>query len=97
MNDINKTTATQINSRELNMAKFKLAYDDKKNTLIISRGVKTLTIQYNSLDLYDLTKYKKFNVIDKINGVYDDMLQNIISDFFKFEYVMEGIINGGKP
>lgn len=89
--------AEQVNAKELNFAKFRLAADEKNDTLIIIKGVKSLAIKYNyGMDLYVVTTYRKFIEVGKLDGVYEDKLQDIISEFFKFEYVMENFLNSIK-
>ena len=96
MNEITKTIAQQINAKELHFAKFMLVSDDKNNAIIINKGVKTLKIKYDSgRDTYILTKLKSGIDIDVQENVYFDDLKGIIEAFFKFEYVMERLINGG--
>jgi len=90
MNEITKTIADQINAKELHFAKFKLMNDDKTNTIYVNKGVKTIQIKYDEgSDTYILTKLKKGEVVDVLENTYFEDLQNIISEFFKFEYVME--------
>lgn len=90
MNEITTTIAKQVNAKELNFAKFKLISDDKRNTIYINKGVKTIKIEYDDgSDTYNLTKLKKGKVVDDLQNIYGEDLQNIISEFFKFEYVME--------
>ena len=97
MNEITKTIVQQINAKELHFAKFRLVSDDKNNAVLISKGVKTLNIKYNEgSDTYILTKYKSGVEVDVLENIYWEDLKGIICNFFKFEYVMEGLINGGR-
>jgi len=95
MNEINETIARQINAKELSFAKFNLISDDKNNALIINKGNKTLKISYK-YDTYTvrIIKIRKFKVIlDQTDEyVYDVDLRSRVESFFKFEYVMDGIV-----
>jgi len=96
MKDEVKTIAQQINAKELKFAKFMLLADDEKTEVTIRKGSKYLRIKYNyGTDLYDLQKgkIKRFELIqeDWDQGYYNDQLQQVIEDYFKFEYVMESI------
>lgn len=96
LNEINKAIADQINAKELRFAKFRLVYDNEENYIIIAKGVKALKIKLDlGSDTYILTKIKSGKEIDIMENVYFDDLQNIISEFFKFEYVMNNILNSG--
>ena len=73
MNDTINTMASQINTRELKFAKFKLLADDNKNQVTVMKGKKFLRITYNSgSDLYDLQKgkIKGFDIVedDTVSG-----------------------------
>lgn len=96
MNQTNKTTAQQINAKELVFAKFKLMCDDSKNAIMIKKGKKMLEIKYNeATDLYVVNKIKIKGLdftSDLMANVYCDQLKPIIEDFFKFEYVMHHFI-----
>lgn len=96
MKDKILTLLKQVNAKELKFAKFKVYYDDKKTSVIISKGKKLLEIKYNSgSDLYDLQIYKNCTTEPQIKqGYYAEMLQPFIQDFFKFEYVMDSFFKG---
>ncbi len=89
----------QVNWKELQMNKFIFMRDG--SDVIINKGKKNIKIMYDaSRDTYDveLSKLNKNYELDteKLEDVYACMLQNLISKHFKFEYVMEMIINGCK-
>ncbi len=95
-----KTIAEQINYKELAFAKFKFVYDNNNLSLAVIKGQKTLVITYNeALDLYSVRKLKhiKFKTVqdETIDKIYCDQLQDIIQNFFKFEYVMKHIWRSG--
>lgn len=97
INEINLTTAKQINAKELKFAKFNLMFDNDKNAITVQKGKKFVVITYNKgSDLYDveLGKIKGFDyTTEKVPGVYADMLQDLIQNHFpNFEYVMEGLM-----
>ena len=96
INETILTMAKQINAKELKFAKFTLMADNDKNEITIKKGVKFLRIRYNSCsDLYDVEqgKIRKFEIIkgELKTGLYSDMLRSEIEEYFKFEYVMDGI------
>lgn len=96
MNDTQKTIIEQINHKELNMANFSVMTNGD-NAILIKKGRKTLNIEYDyETDTYNVTITKISKTLEisseKDEGVYFDNLQNLISEFFNFEYVMEGII-----
>ena len=82
----------QIDSRYLRLCDIEIVKVDSV-TINLSRRGKVITIKYNyGHDLYDLTLYrfnKYFEAKSKkeLFGIYADQLKEIISDFFKFEYV----------
>jgi hypothetical protein len=91
-----KTIAEQIDYRELVLAGFKFVYDDNETSLKLVKGKKQLVIKYNhSTDLYVLNKItikKNFDFDSVLMGnMYHDQLKEQIEDFFKFEYVMQGL------
>jgi len=96
MNQIHKNMADQIGAKELQFAKFKLMLDGE-NGMIVKKGQKFMVINYNyELDLYDvrLGKYnKQFEIKEeKMEGVYNDMLRELLQNHFKFEYVMDAFM-----
>jgi len=95
MKDTITVIAEQVNAKELNFARFILAADEKNDALQISKNGKHLKIKLNMVsDTYTVTKYNRAaKVVGSFEGVYNDMLQDIISKYFNFEYVMEGLVN----
>ena len=92
MKDEIKTIAEQINWRELKLAGFKFVYDDKQTSLTLIKGKKYLSIKYDfGLDTYTLKEIitKKFAIISEkeLQNIYCDQLQEIINNFFNFEYL----------
>ena len=91
-----KIIADQVGWRELHLANFKLLFDDKERLLILKKDQKRMAIKLMSNDLYKVVeqKFKKdWTFTQEVHdNVYCDMLKNFIEDFFKFEYVMDGIL-----
>jgi hypothetical protein len=88
-----QTMAEQINAKELKFAKFILLANEDKNEITIKKGNKFLRIRYNKgSDLYDIQKgkIKNWDIIEGEveSGYFYDALKSVISDYFKFEYVM---------
>jgi len=97
MNEIIQTMADQINAKELKFAKFMLLADENLNQVTVRKGTKFMRITYNeSHDSYDIQKgkIKGFDISEEPveSGYYCDMLQDAISRYFNFEYVMEQFI-----
>ena len=93
MNEINTETMKTFDWRELRMAKFKIAYSDEKNQITIHKGNKYMQITYTSADLYDIRELTLKGICQTKSdvtktGYYNDMIQDAISAFFKFEFVM---------
>ena len=101
-NEVTKTILEQINARELAFAKFKIAVGD--DYVAIIKGLKRLEVKYRAgWDDYVVTtqKYKGFlgnpnrTKEEVTEGIYFDQLQELISIFFKFEYVMNNFVEVG--
>ena len=72
--------AQQVNANELHLAKFRIVADEKNDTLIIVKGVKSLAIKYDyGSDTYILTEYRKSKQVGQTTNIYCDMLQSWIS------------------
>jgi len=97
MDDRIKVIASQISFKELAFAGFKFIYDNEKLNLGIFKGSKHFIITLNSMDTYDIRKVRirKFEIVEDITekGFYNDQLKGMIEEYFKFEYVMQGIFN----
>lgn len=90
------TIAEQVNAGELKLARFLLIQVDD-NTLRVKKGKRSMDIEYDyGTDTYTTTLSLPHNKWEtataRESGIYGDMLQDLISEFFKFEYVMSGIV-----
>jgi hypothetical protein len=87
----------QIDWRELKMMNFKFIKDGE-HTLRLNKGKKNLDISLNENDYYDVAMHTlKPNfecVTENRTDVFFEDLKEIISTFFKFEYVMHNFVRG---
>lgn len=98
MKDELKILAEQVDFRELHLARFKLGYNDEKNCISMSKGLKAMRITYDcGNDTYKVSQMQwkkgKFEE-EEFTDVYSNQLKEYIQYFFGFTYVMKGIVGG---
>ncbi len=86
------TILKRINAKELRFAKFRISVNYKNNCVVITRYKKILVICYNiGMDMYDIKEYINLKLKKTLKNMFGYELQHVISDFFRFEYIIKGI------
>lgn len=105
MNEVQQTILEQIDWRELRLAKFKIVIlgNDQTGTKFgvrLVKASKVMDIIYNrGSDTYKIVTYRTMGrskqagaLINEREDVFFEDLKPAIQSFFKFEYVMRGLI-----